>query len=113
MAKRVLVIDDHRDSLEALRTLLELEGYEVQAADDGESGVEMARVFFPDVIVCDIAMPGFDGLTVARTLRSDPQLRFVRLIALTALNVPDTARAAGFDASVLKAERFDRLLELL
>ena len=113
MARRVLVIEDHRDSMETLRTLLELNGYEVQAADDGESGIEMARVFFPDVIVCDIAMPGVDGLTVARTLRCDPRLHSVRLIALSALNVPDTARAAGFDVSVQKAERFDRLLELL
>jgi two-component system, OmpR family, response regulator len=113
MAKRVLVIDDHRDSLEAMRTLLELNGYEVQAADDGESGIEMARVFFPDVIVCDIAMPGLDGLTVARTLRSDPRLHSVRLIAFSAFKVADTARSAGFDASLLKCERFDRLLALL
>lgn len=113
MAKHILLIEHDRDLSEAVRVLLEQNGHEVQTAHDGAAGIEAARLFAPDVIVCALAMPGLDGFAVARTLRSDPQFKAVRLIALSLLDAPDEALAAGFDAHILKPRGVGRLLALL
>ncbi len=69
MVRRVLVVDDHRDSTDSLALLLELRGHEVRSAYDGQGALEIAREFHPEVVFLDIGMPGIDGYGVARTLR--------------------------------------------
>jgi CheY-like chemotaxis protein len=113
MSKHVLLIEHDRDLSEALRTLLERNGYNVETAYDGVAGIEAARQSAPDVIVCALAMPGLTGFAVASTLRSDRLLKSVRLIALSSLDAPHEALAAGFDVHVLKHSGIDRLLALL
>src|SRR3954447_18732611 len=66
---RVLVVDDHADSADTLAWLLRLWGHEAEARYDGGSALESARASPPDVLVLDVAMPGMDGLEVARSLR--------------------------------------------
>jgi CheY-like chemotaxis protein len=102
----VLVIEDNQDTAESLRAVLEMGGVSVQVAQDGPSGLSVARARRPEVILCDIGLPGaMDGYQVARTVRADPSLRAVRLIALTGYGEQedrDRAEQAGFDAHLTK-----------
>jgi two-component system, OmpR family, alkaline phosphatase synthesis response regulator PhoP len=68
---RILVIEDNRNLATGLRNNLEIEGYEVEIASDGTSGLSLARSSQPDLIVLDLMLPGMDGYRVLRTLRDD------------------------------------------
>ncbi len=69
--KRVLVIEDNRDLAYGLRNNLEIEGYEVDVAEDGPNGLLRARSGTPDLIILDLMLPGMDGFRVLRTLREE------------------------------------------
>lgn len=93
---RVLVIDDDHDALALLKTRLEHTGrFRVTTADSGEAGIDLARELEPDLIVCDIYMPGMGGADVAAALATDDALRDVPLLFLSALVKPDDIRASG------------------
>jgi len=66
---RILIVEDNPDLAYGLRTGLEIEGYEVQVAEDGETGLERARGWAPDLVMLDLMLPGMDGYRVLRTLR--------------------------------------------
>ena len=104
-ARRVLVVEDHVDTSETLRDLLELSGFEVQVAGSGADGVAAARRFHPDVVLCDLGLPGMNGYEVASALRRDPATAAVRLIALTGYGSEEDRRRsheAGFDIHLTK-----------
>jgi signal transduction histidine kinase/ActR/RegA family two-component response regulator len=114
--RRVLVIEDNSDAAESLRMLLELRGHTVAVARTGAEGVAEARTFAPDVILCDIGLPGMDGYAVARTLRADPQLQATRIVALSGYAAPEDiakGREAGFDAHLAKPPSLDTLEAVL
>jgi len=99
----VLVAEDHEDSREALRELLEAVGYEVHLARDGSEAVERARSVRPDLIVMDVMMPRVDGLEATRTLRASSEFGGVPIIALTAMEGGrERALEAGCDDFVPK-----------
>ena len=109
--RRVLVVEDHRDNRESLRTLLRLWGFCVETAADGRQGVAKALVYRPQVAIIDIGLPGLDGYQVAEQVRTALG-RQVKLIALTAYShVEDRMRAleAGFDNFMTKPADLDRL----
>ncbi len=81
--RRVLVVDDNRDSADGLATLLSLEGHHVTTAHDGPSALEKAHRFLPDIVLLDIGLPGMDGYEVARRMRASPDLKTSRLVAVT------------------------------
>ncbi|BDG08569.1 chemotaxis protein CheB [Anaeromyxobacter paludicola] len=111
-ARRVLVIDDNDDGADTLRAVLELEGHTVEVAHDGPGGIERSREFRPDVVVCDVGLPGMSGYKVAQVLRSDPALRGTFLIALTGYALPDDQRRAtdaGFDVHLAKPPTVEQL----
>jgi DNA-binding response OmpR family regulator len=66
---RILIVEDNPDLAYGLRTGLEIEGYEVQLAEDGETGLERARAWKPDLVMLDLMLPGMDGYRVLKTLR--------------------------------------------
>ncbi len=102
---RILVIEDNRENRELMVYLLRAFGHTVMEANDGERGIETALREQPDLILCDIHLPGVDGYEVARALRANPRLRARPLIAVTALAmVGDRAKglAAGFDEYIPK-----------
>jgi two-component system, OmpR family, alkaline phosphatase synthesis response regulator PhoP len=66
---RILIVEDNPDLAYGLRTGLEIEGYEVQVAEDGETGLDRARSWSPDLVMLDLMLPGMDGYRVLRTLR--------------------------------------------
>jgi two-component system CheB/CheR fusion protein len=114
--RRVLVIEDNVDAAESLRDALSLEGHDVEVAFLGADGIERARAWGPDVILCDIGLPDVAGHEVARALRGDPALRETFLVALTGYALPDDqkrAREAGFDEHLAKPPTMGRLAELL
>ena len=103
--KRVLVVDDHADTAATIAALLEMLGHDVRFVDDARNAIQVAQEFRPQIALLDLSMPHIDGLTLARTFMSDPQLKHVCLIAITAYT--DTkhramTREAGFDAHVPK-----------
>ncbi|MDM7996174.1 MAG: response regulator [Acidobacteriota bacterium] len=81
---RILVIDDELDLIELVRYNLEKEGFTVQGAQDGESGLAQAIRELPDLIVVDLMLPGVDGLDVCRSLRFDKRTARIPIIMLTA-----------------------------
>ena len=81
---RILLIEDEDAMRELTSTALELEGYTVFQADGGREGLALARRHRPDLVVCDVMMPGFDGYEVLAALRSDPALCHVPFLFLTA-----------------------------
>jgi len=104
-ARRVLVVEDNLDTSETLRDLLELSGFEVEIAGSGAEGVAAARQFHPDVVLCDLGLPGMNGYEVASTLRRDPETAAARLIALTGYGGEEDRRRsheAGFDIHLTK-----------
>ena len=115
--RRVLIIEDNADAADSLREALQLGGYNVAVADSGREGVEKARAFEPEVVICDIGLPGMDGYEVARAIRGDPALGRVTLVALTGYAGPDDvakAKEAGFDthlAKPLTVEEVERALQ--
>lgn len=115
--RRVLVVEDTADIADSLRELLELEGHHVWVALDGDDAVRKARLLHPDVILCDIGLPGAcDGYDVARILRADATLTDVSLIAMTGYSTATDlrrAREAGFDDHLAKPPGMDRLEALL
>lgn len=114
--RRCLLIEDHVDAAESLAMLLELIGHEVEVAFDGAGGLEKARTLQPEVVLCDIGLPGMDGYAVARALRAAPETRAAFLIALTGYGQDDDRRRAleaGFDAHLVKPVDLEALRRLL
>jgi len=66
---RILIVEDNPDLAYGLRTGLEIEGYDVQVAEDGETGLDRARSWTPDLVMLDLMLPGMDGYRVLRTMR--------------------------------------------
>jgi signal transduction histidine kinase/CheY-like chemotaxis protein len=103
--RHVLVVDDNVDAAASLCDLVAHFGHSVEAVHDGRAAVAAVREHHPDVVLCDIGLPGMDGYEVARTIRAEPELRGIRLVAVSGYAQPeDRARAerAGFDAHVAK-----------
>jgi len=115
-ACRVLIIEDNSDAAESLRAALALKGHKVRVACSGLEGLDAARSFQPDVLLCDIGLPVIDGYEVARRFRADERLKAVQLVAVTGYTAAqDCARAeqAGFDHHFPKPPDMDRLSALL
>jgi signal transduction histidine kinase/ActR/RegA family two-component response regulator len=103
--RRVLVVDDNRDSADSLGVLLRLIGHPVQTAYDGPQALEVAREFRPDIVLLDLALPSLGGHEVARRLRGDPGLPGLVLIALSGYGGEEDrrrSREAGFDHHLVK-----------
>jgi len=102
---RVLVIEDNADNLELMTCLLGAFGHVPFTAADGERGIVEAKRVLPDIILCDVHLPGADGYAVARELKADPALRHTPLVAVTALAMVgdrEKGLAAGFDGYLSK-----------
>ena len=70
--KKILIIEDNNDIRENLTEFLEMEGYGILAANNGKWGIELAKEFIPDLIICDVLMPEMDGYEVLRLLLNTP-----------------------------------------
>ena len=115
-ACRILLIEDNVDACDTMRALLELAGHEVVAAYDGHAGLAAAQARPYDILICDIGLPGIDGLEVMAQLRHSRQADGPFAIALSGYGqLEDRERAigAGFDRYLVKPAAPDQLLELV
>jgi two-component system CheB/CheR fusion protein len=116
LPRRILVVDDNRDSADSLARLLRRLGHEIELAYEGSSACKAASAFTPDIVLLDIGLPGMDGYEVARRLRAEPSLDGVCLVALTGYGSEADRRKsteAGFDAHLVKPVEFDALRRVL
>lgn len=103
--RRLLVVDDDRDTAHSLAMLLRTMGHEATYVDEPVKALEVAKAFRPQVAFIDLWMPVVDGYMVARILKSAPELQGLHLVALTGLGRPEDharSRQAGFDLNVRK-----------
>ena len=113
---RVLIADDNCDAAMSLRVLLDQPDRKVLVSHDGESALQIARLFKPHIAILDIGMPGLNGYRVAEAIRAEPWGSRVLLIALTGWGQPGDVRralSAGFDHHLTKPAEPDRLEELV
>ncbi len=113
---RVLVVDDDHDNADTLARLLQRLGHEVATAHDGVQALAAAEGFRPEAIVLDVSLPDWDGLELARRIRSAPWGRNVLLIAYTGWGHPDArhrSHEAGFDHHLVKPVDLAELAKLL
>lgn len=105
MSAKILLIEDHPVNSELMRYLLDAFNHRPIVACNGEEGLEAALVQRPELILCDIHMPGIDGFEVLRRLRADECLRGIPVVAITALAMvgdSDMVLCAGFDGYLSK-----------
>jgi CheY-like chemotaxis protein len=114
--KRILVVDDNRDSAESLRMLLEFLGADVRVAFDGASALRALDGYEPAVVFLDIGMPDMDGYEVARRMRGIVSPEKTTIVALTGWGQEADrrkAREAGFDRHLIKPADVGALQALL
>lgn len=117
MTTSFLIIEDNAANMELVRYLLTFSGYEVLLARDGQQGLEIALREQPDLIICDLQMPGLDGYQVLEQLRSRPQGAQAIVIAVTAFSMPNdrlkvmTAGFNGYISKPIEPENFVNQIE--
>lgn len=116
-ARRILVVDDNRDAAFSLAVLLRTMGHLTEVALNGDSAIEVARRFRPEIILLDLVLPDCDGCDLARELKGEPGLETVRIFAVTGYGGEEDRRRsmqAGCEAHLLKpveARVLESLLE--
>ena len=111
---KILVIEDNREIRENIAELLELEGYQVMEAENGKTGLQLAREILPDLILCDIMMPVMNGYEVLEQLQKQNNTTSIPFIFLTA-NVEKkeimAGLAQGAKGYISKPFETDKLLQ--
>jgi two-component system CheB/CheR fusion protein len=114
--RRVLIIEDNIDAADSLREVLEFGDHVVSVAYNGSEGLERVREFGPDVVLCDIGLPGMDGYEVARAVRAHDATAGIVLVSLSGYALPEDLRRAseaGFDLHLAKPPNLEQLEQLL
>ncbi len=112
----VLVVDDEPNIVETLSFVLEMEGFRVATAEDGETALAQVAALRPPVVVLDAMMPRRDGFDVCRAIKTDPSLAGTHVVMLTAMGQKadrERALAAGADHFMTKPFDEEELLSLL
>ena len=112
----ILLVDDEPSIRETVSFILEMEGYRVVTAANGDEALEQIRRLQPPVVLLDAMMPRRDGFDVCRTVKMDPQLAATKIVMLTALGQKtdqERAMVAGADFYVTKPFDEEDLLALL
>jgi CheY-like chemotaxis protein len=117
---RVLVVEDEASLQKVLQIRLEIEGFDIRTASDGEEALQMIREERPDLVLTDLMMPIMDGADLTRAIKGDPELASIPVLVLTALKEQrerDNLIKAGADAFAAKpynsAELTKRIRQLL
>jgi signal transduction histidine kinase len=113
-SRRVLVVDDNDDAADSLAQLVEMFGHTAEVAYDGTSAIAKAHAVSPDVVLCDLGLPGMSGYEVARALRAERS--DIRLIAVSGYAQPEDitkATSAGFDGHIAKPPNPETVRRLL
>ncbi len=112
----ILLIEDTNDILENLTEFLEMEGYHVLVADNGKKGIELAKEFIPDLIICDVLMHEMDGHEVLRLLLETAKTHEIPFIFSTSMSEKydkTESLALGADDYIIKPFELDTLLTMV
>ena len=109
MNERILIVEDDEGIVKVIQRGLQLEGYKVDAAYDGESGLELARSWFPDLVILDLMLPGIDGLEVCNRLRARSSVPILILTAKETTQDRVEGLDAGADDYLVKPFELDEL----
>lgn len=114
-SRRVLLVDDNKDTVQSFARLLKLRGHEVATAYDGLAAIERAQEFKPDIFLLDIGLPGLDGYALARRLREEgfADTPMIAISGYAQQGDRERAREAGFDRHFSKPINFEALASLL
>ncbi|MTJ10710.1 hybrid sensor histidine kinase/response regulator [Anabaena sp. UHCC 0204] len=93
---RILSVDDTKDNLILVRTILESEGYDIDSVSNGQAALEKVVEFPPDLIILDVMMPGINGYEVTRRIRNNPEINYIPILLLTAFH--ESSVVEGLDA---------------
>ena len=104
MTKKILVVDNHPVMLKFMTELLEKEGHQVKTAGSGLDGLDILRIFIPDVIFVDLIIPNIDGKKFCQIIRKIPELKDVFLIVLSAIAAEENVNFTEFGANVCIAK---------
>lgn len=109
---RILAVDDTRDNLILVQTILESEGYEINLVTDGTAALQQVEQAPPDLILLDVMMPGMDGYEVTRRIRNNPELSYIPILLITAFHESSVVEGldAGADDFIRKPFDTDELL---
>jgi len=109
---RILAVDDTRDNLILVQTILESEGYEIDLVTDGIKALQQVEKSPPDLILLDVMMPGMDGYEVTRRIRKNPALSYIPILLITAFHESSVVEGldAGADDFIRKPFDTDELL---
>ena len=108
--KHILVVDDESQITRVLRTSLSSHGYDIRAANDGETALEIMKDWKPDLVITDLAMPNMDGLELCRRLRTKTQVPIIVLSVRGEERTKVKALDAGADDYVTKPFGMEELL---
>ena len=114
--RRILVVDDNRDSLVVMSVLLSRSGHQTELAYDGAEAVEQAAMFVPDVVLLDIGLPKLNGYDACRAILTNAKDGKPYMVALTGWGQDgdrEKSRDAGFDRHLTKPISYDELDQLL
>lgn len=111
----ILLVEDERGIASAFSMLLEIEGYRVVIATDGQSGLERASALRPDLVLTDVRMPVMDGLEMIRRLRADAALRHLPVVLMSGAlpSAPDGPLYGGADAFLQMPAGIEELLSVI
>lgn len=112
-AKRLLLIDDQPDVVNSLAICFRLAGHEVEVATTGMDGIDTASKLAPDIIFLDIGLPDVDGYDVAKKIRSLPDGRKMKIIALSGYPEESDELLADFDLYLIKPPNFGQLQKII
>ncbi len=110
--RRILIVEDNPSNLDLIRMILQANGFVVEAARDGQEGWEKAAALRPDLILMDVQLPGIDGLSLTRKLKTSPQTADLKVVALTANAMKGTQEQAleagcvGYITKPIEIRRF-------
>jgi len=105
MSRKALIVDDIEKNRRLLRMLMEYSGFEVIEAEEGQTGVMLAKEHKPDIILMDIQMPVMDGVAAMKAIRADPELSAIPIIAVTSYAMQGDMEHflnQGFDSYISK-----------
>jgi signal transduction histidine kinase len=114
--RRVLVVDDNSDLANTVAAMLRHFGHNVRIAYDGETAINIARAFEPQIVFLDLAIPDMDGFAILKQLKKERGSSAARFVALTGFGGTsdfEKTKAAGFDAHLVKPPVVDELLAVL
>ena len=109
----ILLVDDEPDILSVLSILLDLEGFGVATAPDGQSALDTVRAHRVDLVLTDLMMPGMDGVALCRELRSNDSTRAIPIILNSAAAAEPAGAGELFDVFMPKPARFEDQLAVI